>query len=397
MTTGFSIAAAVQAAAPGSQLVIPSGRYHESVSIDKPLTLVGDGSNREVRIDPPSGSSITVYAQDTTIREIKIVSSKSEAIIDVAPGAKLILEDSELDGGTVATSSSPVCMVIRSRDTATTVRRCRIQNGRVGVIIDGDSQPTITDCVVVGNAENGIVSRNGAKPVISSCQIRDNALFGDGFKGTGDGIRVDDDSAATITHCDIHNNKGGGAGISVGRKAIVRAQHCHIYDNGEANVSFTMEGNGYIEDCEISGRAAWSIYIGSNACPSIRRCRIHDGPAFGIWIATHRSHAISDAQARIEDCAIYGMHEGISIERAWPWIVGCNIHHNDSGIYIRESSHPSIYRCVIHHNKAFGIIVGEDDCDGDLYESEVHSNGTGSIERKGDARLSVFPSCRIED
>ncbi len=63
---GFDLAEAIAAAAPGSVLRIPAGTYAGPITIDKPLTLVGEG---DVTLDGGGGGDVlTIEAADVTLR-----------------------------------------------------------------------------------------------------------------------------------------------------------------------------------------------------------------------------------------------------------------------------------------------------------------------------------------
>ena len=70
-----ALSAALMAAKPGDTLLLLSGLHAGPVTIDKPVTLKGDGS-AEIA-GPGHGSVITVRAPDVTLRGLRITGSGS--------------------------------------------------------------------------------------------------------------------------------------------------------------------------------------------------------------------------------------------------------------------------------------------------------------------------------
>lgn len=92
--TKFDLAGAIAAAEVGSEIRIPAGTYAGPLTIDKPLTLVGDG---EVIIDGGGGGDVlTIKAADVTIRGLtlrntgKSLDKENAGITGTFPRASII-------------------------------------------------------------------------------------------------------------------------------------------------------------------------------------------------------------------------------------------------------------------------------------------------------------------
>lgn len=92
------IGEAIERAAPGDTIVIPAGIYHEQLTIDKPLTLLGEG--RPIIDGGGRGDVIVISAEGVTLRGFVIqgtardVAREPAAIRVTAPRATI--EDNEL-------------------------------------------------------------------------------------------------------------------------------------------------------------------------------------------------------------------------------------------------------------------------------------------------------------
>lgn len=84
-----NLQAMVDAAAPGSTLVVPEGTYRVHLVVDKPLELVADG---EVVLDGGGiGSVVTITADDVTMRGFTVANSGGQ--VEVGSGIKVIEAD----------------------------------------------------------------------------------------------------------------------------------------------------------------------------------------------------------------------------------------------------------------------------------------------------------------
>ncbi|MDI6768843.1 MAG: phospholipase D-like domain-containing protein, partial [Anaerolineales bacterium] len=88
--TGASLQATVMQAAPGTIIFVPAGVYRETVTIDKPLTLIGDSGEQTI-IEPgaTSQSAFWITSSGVTIVQMSIRGGSGYGIelIDVSPSS----------------------------------------------------------------------------------------------------------------------------------------------------------------------------------------------------------------------------------------------------------------------------------------------------------------------
>ena len=217
---GFTtVGAAIRAANPGDRILVRPGRYEESLLIDKPLELIGDGPLAEIEIWGTDTNVLTFGAETGRVANLTLaqpwgpsfrgvfiargqlhleecdISSRTGVCVSVHGGADArlrrnvihdawevgvlfyqggggILEDSEivgcrLDGVEVRDGSDPV------------LRRNVIRDSRrAGVFIHGDGRGTLEENQITGNQESGVRLSGGGRPALRQNRITGNGLYG---------------------------------------------------------------------------------------------------------------------------------------------------------------------------------------------------------------------------
>lgn len=154
-----------------------------------------------------------------------------------------------------------------------------------------------------------------------------------------------------------------------------------------------ISGNLVVEDCDVSsaGRGCIGVH-GIDVKPSIRRCKIHDGAGFGVFVYDGASSEIEDceifnnvlagisvaggARPNVRRCRIYGGKvQGVLVtENSSGLFLGCEIFANhDSGVCIMNDANPIFRKCMICWGNLVGVEVLDKGC-GVLEDCEVHGN-----------------------
>jgi nitrous oxidase accessory protein len=188
---GLDLQALVDAAEPGSTLLIPAGYYPVHLVIDTPLTLIADGA---VRLDGSGlGSVVTIRADDVTLRGFDISGTGGQvevgAAVKILEADRVTLEDNSLRDFFHGIAA------LGARDT-------RI----IGNTLEGSGLwAADADHLVNGGGDIGRPTVDiGADP-----RSIGPTAAGAGPQGQGDGIYLWNSEAATIRDNALHDVRDG--------------------------------------------------------------------------------------------------------------------------------------------------------------------------------------------
>ncbi len=396
-----TLGAAIAAAEPGQRILILPGCYTESLQIDKPVTLIGQGKAGEVQIKSIDSPCITIQSDQVNLHNLAIHACREAGNalffgVEVSHGTVLLEQCS-------ITSDSLACLSLHGSTTNATVRGCTIRNGAAaGIDMYDGAQGIIEECVVQGNARAGIEVSHGASPIIRRCKIQ---------HGLASGIFVTDNGLGLIEACDVLSNGGAGIAVSFGGNPLIR--NVAIHDNQGAGVFVYKQGGGMIESCTISGNLAAGIEIKEGGDPTVRRCAIHSGQFSGVYahayalgrISQCQIHANSDTNVTIaehsatvlRECQIYdGKAEGVwYTRRAEGTLEGCDIYGNtQANLVLHAGSNPIIKRCQIRAGKFAGVLADED-AGGLLDDCQISQNGDSGVILQARSNVTLL-RCRIQ-
>lgn len=359
----LTIGEAIQGALTGARIHVRPGIYAESLVIDKPLEIIGEGSVGEIVIESLNAACITMLAEKALVCNLTLnglAGHLDQAAVEV-PGGLLGLEGCDI------TSTGNGVRVYGS--TANSIlRRCKIHHTeRRGIYFSRKSSGIVEDCEIFTNLYSGVVIDLGSHPHIQCCRIHD---------GHQQGILVTEEGGGTVEDCDIFGNTSPGVYISLNGNPRIRT--CRIHDGQQSGILVTEEGAGLVEACDIFCNAYPGVVVERNGDPLDRICRIYHGRSNGVGFIEHALGVVEDSDIfsnayagigikqesnpEIRHCAIYsGKGGGIQVtEQGAGKIEDCDIFKNDShGVAIRQKGHPLIRHCRIRNGKAYGVHVSE--------------------------------------
>jgi parallel beta-helix repeat protein len=281
-----TISEAIEQAQAGSRILVKPGFYQESLVIDKPLQIIGEGDVADIVIESRDGICVQMQTDQALVRGLTLqcrAGSNDKGGIGVyMPQGKLILEHCDI------TSDSLVCIYMCGSKTAGIISHCRIHDShQVGVFVHDKAAGRIEYCDIFGNASVGIAIKTGGNPTVQHCQIHDNKQGGvfiwenatgqiencDIFKNGFDGIAIKTGGNPTIQHCQIHDNKTGGVYAYENGTGILK--NCDIYRNGKVGIIISDGGNPTARNCTIKQHASWAL-LATKGKGTIENCDLRD-------------------------------------------------------------------------------------------------------------------------
>jgi F-box protein 11 len=250
---------AIKAARPGDRILIRPGLYLESLMIDKPMEIVGDGLTADIHIEARDANVVTFRASIGRIANLTLRQAGGGSIwygVDIAQG-RLELEDCDI------TSQSSSCVAIHN-GADPRLRRNTIHDGHsYGVDIYNQGRGVLEDNDIIANTFAGVLIGTGGDPTLRRNTIRD---------GHSDGVLVNNQGRGVLEDNDIIANTGPGVSIGTGGDPTLRRNT--IRDGHSDGVYIYAQGQGVLEDNDITGNAGQGISTWSDGNPTLRRNRI---------------------------------------------------------------------------------------------------------------------------
>ena len=170
-----------------------------------------------------------------------------------------------------------------------------------------------------------------------------------------------------LEDCDLLCNSTTVVSVQ-GPNACPTLRRCRLHDGKTGGIVFADQAAGTLEECEIDANAGIGILLRTSADPIVRNCRIHSGKEAGIAVS-------EDSRGLVEACHIYGN-------------VGPNIH-------LTESAAPIFRYCHIYEGQQAGVTARGatpalfEDC-------EIYANGLTGVTLTQQSN-PVFRRCTLRD
>lgn len=258
---------AVDAAEPGTRILIRPGLYKEALILEKVLELLGDGERDEIIVET---SGVDTLLFNTEFGRVANLTLRQTGRGNFS-GAWIRQGRLELDDCDI-TSRSWACVAIES-GADPRLRRNRIHHGeRSGVFIYENSRGTLEDNDIFANGQAGVQISQGSDPTLwrnrihysrengvniqySKGTLEDNDIFANSFAG----VKIEEYSDPTLRRNRIHNGKAEG-------------------------VVITKNSKGTLEDNDIFTNALSGIEVKENAAPVVRGNRITNNLQIGLRV-----------------------------------------------------------------------------------------------------------------
>jgi hypothetical protein len=360
-----TIGAAIAASRPYTRIIVHPGQYDETLVIDKPLEIIGDGRTGDILNQRPGDivirgidcTCITVNAEYAIIRNITFGTVTSPAFtlqrLRTPREGRLALRTSALNvvhGHTNIVSCDVAGddpgIVVAGNASHVTMSRCRLIGGPALQVLD-DATATAENCDIRGEAES-VVGEASAAITLRHCRVAGGPI----------------DIQAYIEDDDDYDEDDGDDEQASQSEAATDAQL------GDPNAEDTEDqphdeplSEVTIDGCEISGIEGFAIWIDDGVRLSMRDSRIH-----GCWAGI-----IVCGDARIQECVITqnvmkdldpypgqtedeqdenrDRHSGVAVQGGYLQISGCRVNDNSGfGIFVEENGHVQITNCDLTGN-----------------------------------------------
>ncbi|HVN66493.1 MAG TPA: right-handed parallel beta-helix repeat-containing protein [Methanomicrobiales archaeon] len=322
-----TIADAVGKVAPGARVFVRPGVYRETLRIEKPVDIIGEGPAGGTVLEAAGGPLVQSKADTFSLHGLALKSQAVEGamtpLVEVLRGTAL-LEDCTLAGGGTGIS-------IAGGKTRAILRRLSLHGLRTsGISVSGRASARVEGCRFI-SCRSGITAADGAEAGIRDCRV----------EGGSYGIEFGSRSGGLVEGTEI--TKYAYAGILVRDGADPGVQRCTIH-HGNFGIEVSDRGKGVISDCDVSGNAR-GFFITRSGNPVVKRCTIHDGQ-FGVG-------ASEKGKGRFEECRITGnLYAGISSRGgAHPHFLRCQVTGNrDVGVWVYEKAMATVEGCDLTGN-----------------------------------------------
>uniref|UniRef100_UPI004056727D right-handed parallel beta-helix repeat-containing protein n=1 Tax=Candidatus Electrothrix sp. TaxID=2170559 RepID=UPI004056727D len=193
------ITEALEAVKAGMRILVRPGLYKESIVIDKPVEIIGDGDRDDIVIESFGKSAVLFKAKagsliNLTLRQVGSKGWHGGYGVDIAQG-KIIVEDCDIS------SQSGSCVIIYNFADPS-LRRCRIHDGKESGISFSyrNGRGILEDNDIFANALAGVDIASGGHPTLRHNRITKNGDVGvkvqyqeSNVGGRGGGIFEDND------------------------------------------------------------------------------------------------------------------------------------------------------------------------------------------------------------
>jgi parallel beta-helix repeat protein len=251
-----TVSEAIKAAKPGDRIVVRPGLYQESLLVDKPLEIIGDGPAEDIEIRARNANVLTFQASIGRVANLTLCTTGEEPV-----GVSIVQGRLDLDGCDI-TSQGGSCVYIRD-GADPRLRRNKIHDaGEHGVYVYDGGLGTLEDNEITGNAYPAVAISAGGNPVLRRNQIHDNKQSG---------VLVEESGLGRLEDNEITGNGFYGIEIRTDGNPTVRGNQ--INRNAYQAIWVHEHGKGLVEDNDLTGNGQGALHIDKDSQPNVTRAR----------------------------------------------------------------------------------------------------------------------------
>lgn len=340
-----TISEAITNSSDGTRILVHPGVYTGSVTLDKPIVLIGAGVDKVTLVSSAlTVVEVTPSAKEAVLANMTIKFEAPEDSPNIRQYCIHIPEDccpSIHNCHFTNTSFCGSCIYIHGTGSRPYFSHCTVANANnVGIFVDDHAQGRFEQNNIHSNKLAGIWIKNFASPVFKKNEVH---------HGKDVGFFVFQDGQGVLEENDIHSNRI--AGIEIKNDANPIIYRCSIHHGSTGGVYIHDKGRGQFIENKIFANTYAGVWITSESSPTLRDNEIHSGLQGGVYF--------------------FGGGRGVLEHN--------NIHSNTlAGVQIRTMSNPIIRNNEIHHGLHGGIYVHDNGL-GLIEDNEIHSNALAGV------------------
>ena len=263
----------------------------------------------------------------------------------------------------------PVIEVRHTETIEVLIEEISIIDGNNGIWVAGSSRVRLSNVVIAGHRQNGLVIWENAEVELLTSTVELNR---------NNGVVIMDSAAVSIIDSTIQHN--GGLGIEVRGSAQVKLSDTAISDNGDYGCSLQGQSESTITQCLVKS-GVLGIAISETAYAVVTGTTIEGGEYGGLYLQDKSQTTIIGSKI-VGDKSFYGVsildfaEASISsslIADQWLYgvvvqdsgrvsIANSYIERNTHGIILADSAYATLIGNQITQNRKYGVTLYEPPC-----------------------------------
>ena len=285
-----SIGEALRDAGDGALITVSPGRYDETLTLTRPVSLTAESADAEVRIHADSGSTLVVDAEAVQLSGLVLSGADREApVLDVRRG-QAALDDCRVTGEAWAA-------VLAWHDGTVALRACTVTNTHgAGIVVTSGGGNLIERSRIAEVGSSAVVVAERGRLTVRDCTVE---------RVRGNGICVNGQGSVTVE--DSRVTGSGKPALAVEQEGSAQLRRVTVSGSATLDAYLTSSGETALTDCRFEGSRGQSVHISGPAAPHLCGCVVDAA-------ATGAVHITGGARPLLEDCEITGTPVGLLAE-----------------------------------------------------------------------------------
>lgn len=267
---------ALRSALPGDRILVRPGVYSESLLLEIPIEIRGDGPLDEIVLQSEGDDTILIETHRAHISNLTIrqLGTEGACAVRIERGKAELQQCHVQSKGAVGISVSG--------SASPTIRQCHLDRSGIALDISDGATGIFEDNDITRNREHGVVISRGADPTLSGNRINRNK---------GYGIMVVADGLGLLKNNDMWQNGWSAVGILWGANPTVQGNR--LIGNRHYGVWITTGALGKVTQNDISGNE-WGGIGQNGGNPTVVGNRIVMNRRYGVWVDSGRGTFIDN-------------------------------------------------------------------------------------------------------